>query len=240
MRRGIVLIIMAFLIAGGTVGILHQEGIGGMAGANKATEEEPAPDPMLSAQIPSNVNLSNEETQEVTDETAEGEPAENTEEVSEEDAAIAEAEAEEAAAAEALAEEEARKAEEEAKAAEEARAAKEAGAPYYSVTVTGAQQVNIYDVATDGKAIGTVDEGATGYLLDDNGNGNRRLVYLDGKIVYITKLYTTTAEISTDEFPDDLVGVGVEAVGYGLDQSSEAAPEATETTEETAETPAEQ
>ena len=206
MRRVLLLVIMAFLISGGTVGILYQQGIGGIQ--RSANDMAPQNVTQMTAEPPAQPAVTEEDL------------------AATEDAEAIKAEEE----AKAAAEEEAKaKEEEEAKAKQEA---KEAGAPYYKVKVkSDIGDLNIYDEQEGGEPIGLVSVGTEGYLIDDS-EGHRRLVYIDGKICYITKMYTQLTEIPTDEYPDQLLDVtaadaGKDVSGYESTDSTE-----TEDTEE--------
>ena len=218
MRRLIFLIAIAFMIAGGTVGILYQEGVGGMPGGSEAsvstpavteeadtTYEEPATDTAADT-------LDEVDTDELSDtDESEGtgsgvtalEPNADlidTEAEDEDDTAVIEEED-----AEAKAEEEAKKAEEEAK------KAKEAKGPFYSVKVIGINNggLTMHKTASgDGDSLGTAPKDATGYLIgSDPASGNRRLCYIEGKIAYLSKNYTEVTEIDADEYPDALLEI---------------------------------
>ena len=202
MRRVILLIIMAFIISAGTVGILYQEGIGGVERAqSNVPVVESTEEPIEIPEIP--------DTSAVTEEAEEEETAEAVEEPAEEEAV--EEETEEAAdASEAVDEETA----EETDTTAVNAADKEAGAPYYSLTLKkGSGHLNMHETATDkDDVLGLVGEEATGYLIEET-SGNRRLVYIDGKVVYISKLYSEIHEIATEEYPDALVGLTAEDAG---------------------------
>lgn len=208
MRRVILLIIMAFLISGGTIGILYQEGMGGIERRAKDTTETQAP-----ANLPTGTTTDSSAAVTAEDVAAAEAEAEAAAEAAKAEEEAKKAEEEAAAAEAAKAEEEAKKAEEEAKAAEEFKAKKEEGAPYYSVEVTGnLNMLNVYDVAENGEPIGNVNKGEKGYLIEET-DGHRDLIYIDGKIVYASKMYLTLTEIPTDEYPDELLEVTADDAG---------------------------
>ena len=208
MRRVILLIIMAFIISAGTVGILYQEGIGGVERAqSNVPVVESSDEPIEIPEIP--------DTSAVTEETETEEPAEAVveepaveEEVTEEETdASVEEETEDTEATDDAATEET-----EPTAVNSAD--KEAGAPYYSLTLKkGSGHLNMHSTASEtDDVLGLVAEDATGYLIDET-SGKRRLVYIDGKVVYISKLYSEVHEIATDEYPDALVELTAEDAG---------------------------
>ncbi len=219
---------MAFLISGGTVGILYQQGIGGIQ--RSANDMAPQNVTQMTAEPPAQPAVTEEDLA-ATEDAEAIKAEEEAKAAAEEEARLAEEEAKKAEEeAKAAAEEEAKaKEEEEAKAKQEA---KEAGAPYYKVKVkSDIGDLNIYDEQEGGEPIGLVSVGTEGYLIDDS-EGHRRLVYIDGKICYITKMYTQLTEIPTDEYPDQLLDVtaadaGKDVSGYESTDSTE-----TEDTEE--------
>ena len=229
MKRILLLISIAFLIAGGTVGILYQEGIGGVpqsdAQTPSVTEDQLATDDDLSAAESEEEDIADSYTQEEKDALAQTLPSAEADSDSvtdpdlaalgvaedDTDAALAEADAaaEEAAAAAA---EVAAKAEEDKKAAEEeARKEKEEKGPFYSITVLGINGGGLTmhkNPTGDGDSLGVVAKGTKGYMIGSSSAGkNRRLCYIDGKICYLSKNYTDFTEIPADEYPDALLNV---------------------------------
>ena len=226
MKRILLLIAIAFLIAGGTVGILYQEGIGGISQKDEAqavTEQQPATEEDLSAAESEEEDIADSYTQEEKDALAQTLPSAQADSDSVTDpdiAALSEAEttedelAEADAAekeAEAAAAEVAAKAEEDKKAAEEeARKEKEEKGPFYSITVLGINGgLTMHKNPTgDGDSLGIVSAGTKGYMIGSSSAGkNRRLCYIDGKICYLSKNYTEFTEIPADEYPDALLNV---------------------------------
>ena len=238
MKRFLVLLMIAFLISGGTVGILYQEGVGGLP--QESTEEttettEPTSqtedelytqDDLASAQseeqdIAESYTDSTTgmvtDTEETTDTALEDETTDTGIALEDETTATEEAAAEEAARAE---EEAAAKAE--AKAAEEAKEAEErkaSMAPFYSVTVSGVDNnLNLHSsVSGKNDVIGTVAVGQTGYMIGNDTSGNRLLCYIDGKIAYLSKSYVKYSEIDAADYPDELIGVSADDVGSEIE-----------------------
>ena len=213
MRRIVLLVIMAFLIAGGTVGILHQEGYGGIA--NRTTESTLPTTVQETPEVTEPVPVVEEEP-EVTEEpvVTEEEPAE---EVVEEEPVEEVTEEETETEAEPAEEEVTEEVTEEAPASTTSSVDKASKAPFYKLTVnSNAGRLNIYDDPTQKSVIDMVSAGMTGYLIDENGTGRRRLVYIDGKICYITKLYTTITEIPMEEYPDELLNYSAADAGTSV------------------------
>ena len=227
MKRVLLLIARAFLIAGGTVGILYQEGIGGVkkeeAQTPTVSEEQLATQEDVSAAEAEEEDIEDSYTQEEKDALAQSLPSAqaNADSVTDPDIAalsdaettedeLAEADAAEKEA-EAAAAEVAAQAEEEKKAAEEeARKEKEEKGPFYSITVLGINGgLTMHKNPTgDGDSLGVVAKGTKGYMIGSSSAGkNRRLCYIDGKICYLSKNYTEFTEIPADEYPDALLNV---------------------------------
>lgn len=214
MKRVLVLLIMAFLISGGTIGILYQEGIGGIGGGAAKTEDT---EDVIAEE--EELELLNEDAEEnvIDDEDAEAEDedAKAEEEAAKQAEEEAAKEAEEAAAEEKEAEEEAeKKAEEKAAKKKAKQEAKEAGAPYYSFTVVGIGGIlTIHSTPTQGNdGFATANEGDAGYIIQDDG-GDRVLCYVDGVIGYLHKGNLNVTEIATSDYPDKLLKVTADQAG---------------------------
>ena len=230
MRRLIFLIAIAFMITGGTVGILFQEGVGGMpkdGSVNEATSPD-TEDTDASYDETSSDEADTSDADETSDEgdyadvdadtdeeassdsgvtalkpnsALEDEDSEDTETAVDEDTSAGD---DEAAAGETGETEKARE-------AKEAKEAKEARGPFYSVRVIGVNSGGLTMHRTssgDGDSLGTAAKDATGYLIgQDPKSGTRRLCYIDGRIAYLSKSYTEITEIAADEYPDALLSV---------------------------------
>ena|GEM_PF-6693162 len=243
MKRFIILLIFAFLISGGTVGILFQEGVGGVKKDDAATEqisEEAATteETVATDSTLTDASVTEEETESdvdpdfktmelpeegvTSDTSSEDEMAQLEAEAESEAAAEAALEADEAAKAEeeeAKAEEEkAKKEEEKAKKEEEkAKKEKEAKGPFYAVECLGYNGggLTLHKNPTgEGDSLGTIAIGTKGYMIGSSSSGKqRRLVYIDGKVGYISKTCTEVTEIPADEYPDMLLSITEEDIG---------------------------
>ncbi|MCR5098831.1 MAG: hypothetical protein K6B14_07785 [Lachnospiraceae bacterium] len=227
MKRLVIVLIFAFIISGGTVGILYQEGFGGVKKSDKetvlATEEDIAAAQAESADIAASYDSNTDDpyanigdssisestaTEEDVD-TADADVVESEvaeEEVAEEPEATEEAATEEPAATETAEEETG----EDSEAAAAAKAEKEEKGPFYSVTVLGINGGGLTmhkNANGQGDSLGTVNKGVTGYMIGNHSAGTRRLCYIDGKICYLSKNYTEVTEIDADEYPDALLSV---------------------------------
>ncbi len=236
MKRFIIVLIFAFLISGGTVGILFQEGVGGVKKEDAATEQiseeaTTTEETVATDSTLTDASVTEEETESdvdpdfktmelpeegvTSDTSSEDEMAQLEAEAESEAAAEAALEADEAAKAE---EEEAKAEEEKAKKEEEkAKKEKEAKGPFYAVECLGYKGVGLTlhkNPTGDGDSLGTIAIGAKGYMIGSSSSGKqRRLVYIDGKVGYISKTCTEVTEIPADEYPDMLLSITEEDVG---------------------------
>lgn len=268
MKRFLFLVIIAFLISGGTVAILFQEGIGGLNQTESepviATEEDLAAAEAEEEDIASSYGET-AETAEVTDTTepeatdlesmAEEAAASETESETE-DTELSDLESEEDTEAQMEAEAKAKdalrddiKSSEEAETEEETEEKpevetatsgvvgeedvaeadnesdeefmklKESKAPYYGFQVLGYNNSPlILHKGASGKndSIGTVKIGTRGYVIEKT-KKSRTLVYVDGKVGYISTNYIETAEIDIEDYPDALVSISGDDAGKEFD-----------------------
>ncbi len=232
MKKVLIILIFAFLIAGGTVGILYQEGFGGV--------QKKLPDASVDQQVAdTDISVDQADGQEFTgtydsgitsedvssdtdeidmDNVGVGTDTSNIEPATEEPVDIddtsvdteedLDTDTESAFDTDTEVSEETTEEEEAADAAKKAE--KEKKGPFYSVKVLGINGggLTLHENASgQGDSMCTVSKNTTGYMIGSRSTGTRRLCYIDGKIGYLSKNYTEVTEIDADEYPDALLSV---------------------------------
>ena len=232
MKRFLVILIFAFIISGGTVGILYQEGFGGVKKAGGDTEvtaetnsdaiDGLATEDDLSSAAAEETDIASSyaETEEDTsfDNIGDSSVSESADEATYDDSALTEDSDSSASTEPEAAVEETADTEDESAKTEEAdeealakkKAEKEEKGPFYSVKVLGINGGGLTlhkNSSGQGDTIATISKNTTGYMIGSEAAGTRRLCYVDGKIGYLSKNYTEVTEISADEYPDALLSV---------------------------------
>ncbi len=229
MKRVLIVFIFAFLISGGTVGILYQEGIAtGIQSfvkqdevateadieAAKAEEQDIAAS--YGETTTEEPRIGDSEAEIVIDQSADTEAEEAVTDESSADEASAE-EASDTGLDETEAADEADKSKEDqednSKEDTEKKTSdsdKEAKGPFYSVKVLGYKGGALLmhkNSSGQGDTIGNANIGDTGYMIGSHSTGTRRLCYINGKICYLSKNCTEVTEIDAADYPDALLEV---------------------------------
>ena len=262
-QRLLLLLLFAVVIAGGTVGILYQEGIGGVKTSEVENEaiaesaEEETEDIIEDSISASESEKADEESQK--DSASESEESGDTEEKnsssSDEDEALQDKSASDSSSDESnasfdkstsdsskdeeMTEEEiislasasslssensssASAAIDDKVITDSPSSTSDANRKYYTVTVnSGVSKLTVHGTATgESDSMGTVSAGTKGYLIDDS-PANRRLVFIENKIGYVSKKYTKLTEIDASHYPEKLLTVTAEDAGKEVEKKEQ-------------------
>ncbi len=239
MKRVLIVLIFAFLISGGTVGILYQDGFAtgiqkpetqtqeiateadaeaalaesqDIAASYGQTEDAQIGDSEADTVIEQSADVTTTDTEDVSlDETTEAESATDVDEAADAEA-TGDTEATDTSDAEA----------EEDTSKNSSDSDKESKGPFYSVKVLGYKGGALLmhkNSSGQGDTLGNAQIGDTGYMIGSKSTGSRRLCYINGKICYLSKNCTEVTEIKADEYPDALLEVTEKDAGsdFSLD-----------------------
>lgn len=94
--------------------------------------------------------------------------------------------------------------------------AEEKNGPFYTYRITmSPDALRIYSSIDGQESIGSIPSGYRGYVIARNG-GYRSLVLYRGIVGYCSNMYLEMTQIPPEEYPDELVGLGVEEIGTTL------------------------